>query len=118
MKSRFNLADACNVLSRSLWQSSVLCLSLLVACSSFVCLAQEQVLHSFESIQLTDTYFSEGANAGDLNQDGHPDVVYGPYWFEGPDFKTKHAIYEPVPQPMKAYADHFFAWVRKWRVWF
>lgn len=111
MKSRFNLADDCKWLSRSLRQSLLLCLSLWAACSPFLCFAQEHVLHTFESIQLTDTYFSEGANAGDLNQDGHPDVVYGPYWFEGPDFKTKHAIYEPVPQPMKAYADHFFAWV-------
>jgi hypothetical protein len=111
MNSRLNLADVCTLLSRSLQQLALLCFSLLVAWSPLLSSAQEHVLHSFESIRLTDTYFSEGANAGDLNQDGHPDVVYGPYWFEGPDFEKKHAIYEAVPQPMEAYADHFFAWV-------
>ncbi|MFN6302353.1 MAG: PVC-type heme-binding CxxCH protein, partial [Planctomycetota bacterium] len=60
---------------------------------------------------LTKTYFSEGAGVGDLNADGKPDVVYGPYWFEGPEFKVSHEIYTPKPQPMNAYADHFFAWV-------
>lgn len=111
MKPRTDFEDAYNLLSRSMRKSVSLSIVLLITCIQCVVLAQEHVLHSFESIPLTDTYFSEGANAGDLNQDGHPDIVYGPYWFEGPDFKTKHAIYEPVPQPMKAYADHFFAWV-------
>ena len=28
----------------------------------------------------------ENATAGDLNRDGHTDIVSGPYWFAGPDF--------------------------------
>ena len=28
----------------------------------------------------------ESATAGDLNRDGHVDVVSGPYWFAGPEF--------------------------------
>ncbi|MGH8245844.1 MAG: hypothetical protein ACREUU_05360, partial [Gammaproteobacteria bacterium] len=32
------------------------------------------VLYKFERQKLTDVYFSEGANAGDLNRDGHADV--------------------------------------------
>jgi len=73
--------------------------------------AEEFTLHTFERQRLTGTYFSEGANAGDLNRDGQPDVVYGPYWFAGPDFETMHEIYEPVPQDRNRYADHFFSWV-------
>jgi putative membrane-bound dehydrogenase-like protein len=69
------------------------------------------VLHSFQRQQLTDVYYSEGANFGDINGDGIPDVVYGPYWFEGPDFEKKHEIFPPVAQPRQAYADHFFCWV-------
>jgi putative membrane-bound dehydrogenase-like protein len=74
-------------------------------------LAQDHVLHTFDRQQLTDVYFSEGANAGDLNGDGAADAVYGPYWFAGPDFTQKHEIYPPVPQDTNRYADNFFSWV-------
>ena len=74
-------------------------------------LAEEFVVHSFARQQLTDVYFSEGANAADINGDGVVDVVYGPFWFEGPQWTKKHAIYEPVPQNRDRYADHFFHWL-------
>ncbi|MFK8114372.1 MAG: PVC-type heme-binding CxxCH protein [Rubripirellula sp.] len=72
--------------------------------------ADEYQLHQFDRTKLTGTYFSEGANAADINGDGAADVVYGPYWFEGPDFMKKHEIYKPVPQNVHGYADHFFNW--------
>lgn len=74
--------------------------------------ADDHVLHSFARQQLTDQYYSEGLGVGDLNRDGQPDVVYGPYWFAGPKFEEKHEIYTPKPQNKEGYADHFFAWVR------
>lgn len=73
--------------------------------------ADDFTLHTFERQQLTDVYFSEGANAGDVNGDGVADVVCGPYWFAGPDFKSKHEIYKPVPQDRNRYANNFFSWV-------
>lgn len=73
--------------------------------------AEERKLDTFERRQLTDVYFSEGANGGDINHDGKPDVVYGPYWFEGPKFAERHEIYPPKPQPLDFYADNFFNWV-------
>lgn len=72
--------------------------------------AQERQLVSFERQSLTETYFSEGANAADINQDGSVDVIYGPFWFAGPDFKVRQEIYEPVPQKTEGYADNFFNW--------
>ncbi|MEO2015052.1 MAG: PVC-type heme-binding CxxCH protein [Fuerstiella sp.] len=99
--------STCRILSR---------LALCVACFiSFLSVtsatADEYELHSFERQQLTDVYFSEGANAADVNGDGVADVVYGPYWFAGPDYTTKHEIYKPVPQDTNRYADNFFSWL-------
>ncbi len=73
--------------------------------------AESKHLHSFRRQQLTDIYFSEGANVGDLDRDGHTDVVHGPYWFRGPDYQQRHEIYPAKPQPRRAYADSFFSWV-------
>ena len=64
-----------------------------------------------EPPSLTDSYFSEGANAGDIDGDTCVDVVYGPYWFKGPEFTERHEIYPAKPQPRDANADNFFNWV-------
>jgi hypothetical protein len=71
----------------------------------------EHELHTFKPIQLTDVYYSEGANVGDVDGDGVADAVYGPYWFKGPDYATKREIYPPKPQNRDRYADHFFCWL-------
>lgn len=68
-------------------------------------------LHKFKRIKLTDVYFSEGANSGDINGDGKMDVVYGPHWYAGPDFKKKFEIYNPIPQNREGYANNFFSWI-------
>src|ERR1700760_3453717 len=47
----------------------------------------------FTKIKLTDVFLSEGSNAGDFNHDGKMDIVSGPYWYEGPDFKQRHEYY-------------------------
>ena len=63
---------------------------------------------SFKKIQLSDKYLTEGASIGDINADGKPDVVAGPLWWQGPDFKTSHA-YEPVKVfPITGYSQNFF----------
>ena len=48
---------------------------------------------AFTRIQLHDQFWSEGASAADLNNDGVVDVVAGPWWWEGPDFTTRHEFY-------------------------
>jgi len=47
----------------------------------------------FRKLHLEKYYWSEGANFGDLNNDGKPDAVSGPYWWEGPDFRRRHKLY-------------------------
>lgn len=47
----------------------------------------------WKKIQVTDKFWAEGACVADVNKDGHMDILYGPYWYEGPDFKKEHTIY-------------------------
>ena len=87
-------------------------LVLLVASLNFSFLAAEdKTLDTFRPQQISDMYYSEGAAAGDLNNDGKVDFVYGPHWYEGPGFEVKHEIYPAKPQNREGYSDHFFAWV-------
>jgi hypothetical protein len=53
----------------------------------------KDLLHTFKKIQLSDKFWAEGANFGDFNRDGKMDVVAGPYWYEGPDFKKQREFY-------------------------
>ena len=55
--------------------------------------AEDLTLHTFKKIQLSDQFWSEGANFGDFNKDGVMDIVSGPYWWEGPDYKKRHEYY-------------------------
>lgn len=93
-------------------------LSLCIACSftsllvAHRAVAAERELHRFKPVPLTDVYYSEGANFGDVDGDGAVDAVYGPYWFKGPDFTAKHEIYKAKPQNRDRYSDHFFCWLR------
>lgn len=57
---------------------------------------------TFQKLTLTSEYWCDGVNAADINRDGHIDVIAGPFWYEGPAFKTRHAFYEPVPQALEA----------------
>jgi hypothetical protein len=90
---------------------SLLCLLCVSATTPALGAGETHTLHAYKRQQLTDVYYSEGANAGDLNRDGHVDVVYGPYWFEGPTFTVKREIYPAKPQPREGYADNFFNWI-------
>ncbi|OYW77891.1 MAG: hypothetical protein B7Z37_01990 [Verrucomicrobia bacterium 12-59-8] len=84
-------------------------------CLLFLLLAVQ--LHAENQItwkrqQLLGDFYSEGAAIGDINGDGKPDVVAGPFWWEGPTFEKKHAYYEPKIFSINGYSDNFFAYVQ------
>ena len=56
---------------------------------------------AFEKHVLTGEYWCDGINAADIDGDGHRDVIAGPFWYAGPDFKVRHTFYEPVPQVLE-----------------
>lgn len=62
--------------------------------------AKDYALHSFKKLQLTDQFWCEGAYSGDFNHDKKMDIVSGPFWYEGPDFKTRHEYY-PAKESFK-----------------
>jgi hypothetical protein len=65
----------------------------LLAAAAGLSAAEDYFLHSFQRIQVTDKFWSEGASFGDFNKDGVADVVSGPFWYEGPDFKQRREYY-------------------------
>jgi hypothetical protein len=58
----------------------------------------------FRKVRLTDKFWAEGVAIGDLNRDGHNDIVAGPYWYEGPDFTQRHTLF-PARQTFKVRKD-------------
>jgi len=66
----------------------------------------------FETTQLSDAFLCEGASFGDLDRDGVNDVVAGPFWYRGPDFRSARRLYDGQPFDPAGYSDHFFSWVR------
>jgi hypothetical protein len=67
-------------------------LSLVLLVCGFSALGTAQVVR-FDKQVLTDKYFCDGITAGDINRDGKLDIVAGPFWYEGPDFKKAHEFY-------------------------
>ena len=47
---------------------------------------------SFSRKHVLDDFWAEGAAVGDFNKDGVSDLAYGPFWYEGPDYKKQHAF--------------------------
>jgi len=61
----------------------------------------------FKKIQLSSAFYAESAAIGDVNGNGYPDLVCGPYWYEGPKFQNRYAYYEPVEFDPLEYSAHF-----------
>lgn len=66
----------------------------------------------FETHQLSEEFFGEGASFGDFDGDGVSDVAAGPFWYRGPEFTEKERIYDGGAFDPAGYSDYFFSWAR------
>ncbi len=60
---------------------------------------------NFVKTRLNAEFYSEGINYGDLDRDGKPDIIAGPYWYPGPDYAEKRAFRQPRATPFDASGD-------------
>jgi len=66
----------------------------------------------FEKRVLNDRYLCDGITTGDINGDKQPDIIAGPYWYEGPKFEKSHEIYPPAEFAREASpTDSMFSFV-------
>jgi hypothetical protein len=89
-------------------KTALIVLACLAVASAAV--AADQGAPQFTKLTLSDQFYCEGAYYGDFNRDGRMDVVAGPFWFEGPDFKNRHEIREPKTYDPKGYSDNFLTY--------
>jgi 3-keto-disaccharide hydrolase/FG-GAP-like repeat len=65
----------------------------------------EQVSKRFRMQALNEFYYSWGPAIADINKDGSPDIVAGPYYYLGPDYNVAREIY--VAQTIDASTKYF-----------
>ena len=54
---------------------------------------EEQVSSRFRMQRINDFYYGWSATAADINHDGILDIVSGPFYYLGPDYKVSREIY-------------------------
>ena len=64
---------------------------------------------SFKRQVLDQRFYAESIASADFNHDGKPDLVAGPFWFEGPAFTKRAEIAAPHAFDKESYSNAFIA---------
>ena len=85
------------------------CLWVLVLCGGLCDVGWAQPMQTrFQQRLLSEAFHSEGACFADIDGDGQQDVVSGPYWYRGPEFRQRHAYTAGAPLSIRGYSPFFF----------
>jgi Domain of Unknown Function (DUF1080)/FG-GAP-like repeat len=57
---------------------------------------KEYLSPDFTEQRLNNYYFTWSTAVADINRDGIPDIIAGPYYYLGPDYTEAHEIYTPT----------------------
>lgn len=80
--------------------------------AAFICVhprfTSDSAAQTFDKKWLSAQFYSEGASAGDFNNDGKMDVVNGPFIYDGPDFMLKRKFADFGPFDPLVYSTVFF----------
>ena len=69
----------------------------------------------FQMKRLSDVFTSEATVLADINKDGKVDIVAGPLWYEGPEFKVSHEIKAVQSVNISAgYPEHLGQEIHDW----
>lgn len=86
--------------------------SLIILSVAFVTLAGSMAIAAeWDTKKLHGKFYTEGASAGDIDGDGHFDLIAGPFWYRGPGFEKSFTFTKPREYPVQAYSDNFFSGV-------
>lgn len=62
---------------------------------------------TFERVELTREFHAEGGTAADLDNDGHGEVIVGPWIYWGPDYQKRTKYYAGEPFKPNEYSKNF-----------
>lgn len=75
----------------------------------------ERVSSRFRVQRIDDFYYAWGADVADIDRDGTPDVISGPFYYLGPDFTTRHEYYPArVFNPGLEYVNDMLTFAHDW----
>jgi putative membrane-bound dehydrogenase-like protein len=66
---------------------------------------------SWSTVRLDPAFRAEGCALGDLDRDGELDLVAGPMWWKGPDFRVVNEIRALRAWDPAQYSDSFLYWI-------
>jgi hypothetical protein len=86
------------MMNHDLLTQKIFILGVMIGFSIHTPLFGQEIQESATSVQFTKQQIAsesyESVGVFDVDGDGHPDIVSGEYWYEGPDFLNRHFIHE------------------------